>query len=69
MPHPLRVVDSHFGPFEAEFGHAPEMLEDSEYVDFSPTEQLAEVIHHICPRSRNVNIAARVVDGAGLKPM
>ena len=28
-------------------GHAPEMLEDSEYVDFSPTDQLDEVIHHV----------------------
>jgi hypothetical protein len=28
-------------------GHAPEMLEDSEYVDFSPTEELDAVIRHI----------------------
>lgn len=28
-------------------GHAPEMLEDSEYVDFSPTEAFDAVIRHI----------------------
>lgn len=28
-------------------GHAPEMLEDTEYVDFSPTEQFDGVIRHI----------------------
>src|SRR3990170_2837617 len=28
-------------------GHAPEMLEDSEYVDFSPTEEFDAVIQHI----------------------
>ena len=28
-------------------GHAPEALEDSEYVDFSPTEEFNEVIDHI----------------------
>jgi hypothetical protein len=28
-------------------GHAPEALEDSEYVDFSPTEQFRPVIEHI----------------------
>jgi hypothetical protein len=28
-------------------GHAPEALEDSEYVDFSPTEQFRHVIDHI----------------------
>ena len=28
-------------------GHAPEALEDSEYVDFSPTEEFAPVIDHI----------------------
>jgi hypothetical protein len=28
-------------------GHAPEALEDSDYVDFSPTEQLDLVIGHI----------------------
>ena len=28
-------------------GHAPEALEDSEYVDFSPTEDLEKVIAHI----------------------
>lgn len=28
-------------------GHAPEALEDSEYVDFSPTEDFARVIEHI----------------------
>lgn len=28
-------------------GHAPEALEDSEYVDFSPTEAFTEVITHI----------------------
>jgi hypothetical protein len=28
-------------------GHAPEALEDSEYVDFSPTKDLEEVIAHI----------------------
>ena len=28
-------------------GHAPEALEDAEYVDFSPTEQFRRVISHI----------------------
>jgi hypothetical protein len=28
-------------------GHAPEALEDSEYVDFSPTEEFQTVIRHI----------------------
>jgi hypothetical protein len=28
-------------------GHAPEALEDSEYVDFSPPEQLREVLDHV----------------------
>jgi hypothetical protein len=28
-------------------GHAPEALEDSEYVDFSPTEEFRPVIDHI----------------------
>ncbi len=28
-------------------GHAPEALEDVEYVDFSPTEELDRVIDHI----------------------
>lgn len=31
-------------------GHAPEALEDSEYVDFSPSDELNHVIEHI--RSR-----------------
>ena len=28
-------------------GHAPEALEDSEYVDFSPTAEFAKVVDHI----------------------
>jgi hypothetical protein len=28
-------------------GHAPEALEDSEYVDFSPPEELRRVVQHI----------------------
>jgi hypothetical protein len=28
-------------------GHAPEALEDSEYVDFSPSREFNEVINHI----------------------
>ena len=28
-------------------GHAPEALEDSEYVDFSPTEELDHVLDHV----------------------
>jgi hypothetical protein len=28
-------------------GHAPEILEDTEYVDFSPTEEFDVVIQHI----------------------
>jgi hypothetical protein len=28
-------------------GHAPEAIEDSEYVDFSPTDQFLPVIEHI----------------------
>jgi hypothetical protein len=28
-------------------GHAPEALEDSEYVDFSPTDEFSHVLDHI----------------------
>jgi hypothetical protein len=28
-------------------GHAPEALEDSEYVDFSPSEELKAVLEHV----------------------
>lgn len=28
-------------------GHAPEAVEDSEYVDFSPTQEFKQVIDHI----------------------
>ncbi|MGQ0575618.1 MAG: hypothetical protein ACT4RN_15660 [Pseudonocardia sp.] len=28
-------------------GHAPEALEDCEYVDFSPTRELTKVVEHI----------------------
>jgi hypothetical protein len=28
-------------------GHAPEAIEDSDYVDFSPTEEFRRVIEHI----------------------
>ena len=28
-------------------GHAPEALEDCEYVDFSPTRELSKVVEHI----------------------
>jgi len=28
-------------------GHAPEALEDTEYVDFSPTEEFEKVIAHL----------------------
>ena len=28
-------------------GHAPEALEDSEYVDFSPTDEFNHVLDHI----------------------
>ena len=34
-------------PFYWGPGHAPVALEDSEYVDFSPTEDLAAVVRHI----------------------
>lgn len=34
-------------PFYWGPGHAPVALEDSEYVDFSPTEEFAAVIRHI----------------------
>lgn len=34
-------------PFYWGPGHAPVALEDSEYVDFSPTEELAAVVRHI----------------------
>jgi hypothetical protein len=32
-------------------GHAPEALEDVEYVDFSPTQELAEVLEHVQRRA------------------
>ena len=28
-------------------GHAPQALEDCEYVDFSPTKEFAEVLNHV----------------------
>ncbi|WP_311203295.1 hypothetical protein [Streptomyces gossypii] len=28
-------------------GHAPEALEDCEYVDFSPTKEFSEVVDHL----------------------
>jgi hypothetical protein len=34
-------------PFYWAPGHAPEALEDAEYVDFSPTEQFRRVVDHI----------------------
>jgi hypothetical protein len=34
-------------PFYWAPGHAPEALDDTEYVDFSPTEQFRHVIDHI----------------------
>jgi hypothetical protein len=33
-------------------GHAPEALEDSEYVDFSPTDKLRHVLDHITGASQ-----------------
>lgn len=32
-------------------GHAPEVVEDAEYVDFSPTAEFEEVIRHIVSRA------------------
>jgi hypothetical protein len=48
----MHTLDGHqdFAAGEAFYwapGHAPEALEDSEYVDFSPTEQFRPVIEHI----------------------
>jgi len=48
----MHTADGHmdFGVGEAFYwgpGHAPEALEDSEYVDFSPTEKFQPVIDHI----------------------
>src|SRR6202161_4679609 len=48
----MHTLDGHqdFAAGEAFYwapGHAPEALEDSEYVDFSPTEQVSPVIEHI----------------------
>ena len=34
-------------------GHAPEALEDSEYVDFSPTHEFQHVINHITGAGAN----------------
>jgi hypothetical protein len=33
-------------------GHAPEMLEDTEYVDFSPTQEFDQVMQHITSQAR-----------------
>jgi hypothetical protein len=33
-------------------GHAPEMLEDTEYVDFSPTDEFDAVIQHIATQAQ-----------------
>jgi hypothetical protein len=48
----MHTTDGHqdFAAGEAFYwapGHAPEALEDSEYVDFSPTEKFQPVIDHI----------------------
>ncbi|MEA2347733.1 MAG: hypothetical protein QOG62_1520 [Thermoleophilaceae bacterium] len=48
----MHTLDGHqdFAAGEAFYwapGHAPEALEDSEYVDFSPTEKFLPVIEHI----------------------
>jgi hypothetical protein len=48
----MHTLDGHrdFAAGEAFYwspGHAPEALEDSEYVDFSPTEVFRPVIDHI----------------------
>lgn len=48
----MHTADGHqdFAAGEAFYwapGHAPEALEDSEYVDFSPTEEFRRVIDHI----------------------
>jgi hypothetical protein len=37
-------------PFYWAPGHAPEALEDAEYVDFSPTKQFRQLIDHIAQR-------------------
>ncbi len=47
----MHTLDGHrdFAAGEAFYwapGHAPEALEDSEYVDFSPTEEFRPVIDH-----------------------
>ena len=36
-------------------GHAPEALEDSEYVDFSPTAEFAKVVDHITSGAGEAN--------------
>jgi hypothetical protein len=48
----MKTTDGHqdFAAGEAFYwgpGHAPEALEDSEYVDFSPTPELEKVIAHL----------------------
>lgn len=48
----MHTLDGHqdFAGGEAFYwagGHAPEALEDSEYVDFSPTEEFRRVVDHI----------------------
>jgi hypothetical protein len=48
----MHTADGHldFAAGEAFYwapGHAPEALEDSEYVDFSPTHQFQPVIDHL----------------------
>jgi hypothetical protein len=52
----MHTIDGHqdFAAGEAFYwapGHAPEALEDSEYVDFSPTEEFQHVIEHITGRA------------------
>lgn len=48
MHTPQGTHDYHSGQaFYWAAGHAPEMLEDTEYVDFSPTREFDEVIRHI----------------------
>jgi hypothetical protein len=52
----MHTLDGHrdFAAGEAFYwapGHAPEALEDSEYVDFSPTEAFQRVVEHITGRA------------------
>jgi hypothetical protein len=59
----MHTLDGHqdFAAGEAFYwgaGHAPEALEDSEYVDFSPTDECRRVLAHLTSRATSCSKTA-----------